>query len=49
MARPVIHHRTPDFSKALDSAQRLQPLFGTKGKSSCSSTGTGAMERRSSI
>jgi serine---pyruvate transaminase len=46
MARPVIHHRTPEFSKALDLArERLQPLFGTKEEVLLlSSSGTGAME-----
>src|SRR6266446_4295514 len=46
MARPVIHHRTPEFSAVLDSARgRLKPLFGTRGEVillACS--GTGAME-----
>ena len=46
MARPVIHHRTPDFSKALDQArERIKPLFGTKQEVILlASTGTGAME-----
>src|SRR5579871_574665 len=46
MARPVIHHRTPEFSKALDQArERLKPLFGTKEEVLLlSSSGTGAME-----
>src|ERR1700689_2022753 len=30
MARPIIHHRTIDFSKPVDqSRERLPPLFGT--------------------
>ena len=46
MARPIIHHRTPEFSKALDEArERLKPLFGTKEEVILlSSSGTGAME-----
>jgi aspartate aminotransferase-like enzyme len=46
MARPIIHHRTPEFSAALDSArERLKPLFGTKQEVILlSSSGTGAME-----
>ncbi|MGA2410840.1 MAG: alanine--glyoxylate aminotransferase family protein [Candidatus Binataceae bacterium] len=46
MARPVIHHRTPEFSGILDSARAgLQPLFGTKREIILlSSSGTGAME-----
>ena len=46
MARPVIHHRTPEFSKTLDQArERLKPLFGTKEEVLLlSSSGTGAME-----
>lgn len=46
MARPVIHHRTSEFSAVLDSARaRLKPLFGTKQEVLVlSSSGTGAME-----
>lgn len=46
MARPIIHHRTPEFSAALDSArERLKPLYGTASEVIVlSSTGTGAME-----
>jgi serine---pyruvate transaminase len=46
MARPIIHHRTPAFSSALDQArERLKPLFGTNSEVVLlSSTGTGAME-----
>jgi len=46
MARPIIHHRTPEFSAALDSArERLKPLFGTRQEVILlSSSGTGAME-----
>ncbi len=46
MARPMIHHRTPEFSAALDSArERLKPLFGTRQEVILlSSSGTGAME-----
>ena len=46
MARPVIHHRTPEFSAVLDSArQRLKPLFGTRQEVILlASSGTGAME-----
>jgi aspartate aminotransferase-like enzyme len=46
MARPVIHHRTPEFSTALDSArERLKPLFGTQQEVILlASSGTGAME-----
>ena len=46
MARPVIHHRTPEFSAVLDQArERLQPLFGTRQDVILlSSSGTGAME-----
>lgn len=46
MARPILHHRTPQFSAILDQArERLQPLFGTRQEVillACS--GTGAME-----
>jgi len=46
MARPMIHHRTPQFSALLDTARaRLQPLFGTRQEVLVlSSSGTGAME-----
>jgi aspartate aminotransferase-like enzyme len=46
MARPIIHHRTPEFSAALDSARdRLKPLFGTRQEVILlASSGTGAME-----
>jgi aspartate aminotransferase-like enzyme len=46
MARPLIHHRTPEFSAVLDSArQRLKPLFGTRQEVILlASSGTGAME-----
>lgn len=46
MARPVIHHRTPEFSAILDSArERLKPLFGTEREVILlAASGTGAME-----
>ena len=46
MARPIIHHRTPEFSSALDQARdRLKPLYGTSSEVILlASTGTGAME-----
>jgi aspartate aminotransferase-like enzyme len=46
MARPLIHHRTPEFSAILDSARAgMQPLFGTRQEVLLlSSSGTGAME-----
>ncbi len=46
MARPIIHHRTPEFSAMLDSArERLKPLFGTRQEIILlASSGTGAME-----
>jgi len=46
MARPIIHHRTPEFSKALDESRaRLKPLFGTAQEVILlASSGTGAME-----
>jgi aspartate aminotransferase-like enzyme len=46
MARPVIHHRTPEFSTVLDSARaRLKPLFGTRQEVVLlAASGTGAME-----
>jgi aspartate aminotransferase-like enzyme len=46
MARPMIHHRTPEFSVVLDAARMLmQPLFGTRQEVILlGSSGTGAME-----
>jgi aspartate aminotransferase-like enzyme len=46
MARPLIHHRTPEFGAILDSTRaRMKPLFGTKQEVILlSSSGTGAME-----
>ncbi len=46
MARPIIHHRTPEFSAALDQArERLKPLFGTRSEIILlAASGTGAME-----
>jgi aspartate aminotransferase-like enzyme len=46
MARPIIHHRTPEFSAVLDHARALmQPLFGTRQEVILlASSGTGAME-----
>ncbi|HKF28885.1 MAG TPA: alanine--glyoxylate aminotransferase family protein [Candidatus Binataceae bacterium] len=46
MAQPIIHHRTPQFSAALDQAcDRLKPLFGTSQQVILlASSGTGAME-----
>jgi aspartate aminotransferase-like enzyme len=46
MARPIVHHRTGEFSAVLDSArERLKPLFGTAQEVVLlSSSGTGAME-----
>lgn len=46
MARPLIHHRTPEFSGILDRARTLmQPLFGTRQEVILlASSGTGAME-----
>ncbi len=46
MARPIIHHRTPEFSAVLDQArERMRPLYGTKSEVILlSSSGTGAME-----
>ncbi len=46
MARPIIHHRTPEFSAVLDQTrQRLQPLMGTRQEVILlASSGTGAME-----
>ncbi len=49
MARPMIHHRTPEFSAVLDQARaRLKPLFGTQQEVLLlASSGTGAMEAAS--
>jgi aspartate aminotransferase-like enzyme len=46
MARPVIHHRTPEFGAILDSVrERLKPLFGTRNDVILvGASGTGAME-----
>jgi aspartate aminotransferase-like enzyme len=46
MARPIIHHRTPEFSAVLDRARTLmQPLFGTRQQVILlTASGTGAME-----
>jgi aspartate aminotransferase-like enzyme len=46
MGRPIIHHRTPQFSAILDAArEQLKPLFGTRQEVIIlSSSGTGAME-----
>lgn len=46
MARPIIHHRTPEFSAALGQArERLKPLFGTRQEVILlAASGTGAME-----
>ncbi len=46
LARPVIHHRTPEFSAVLDQARdQLKPLLGTRHEVILlASTGTGAME-----
>jgi aspartate aminotransferase-like enzyme len=46
IARPIIHHRTPEFSAQLDLArERLKPLFGTNQEVLVlASSGTGAME-----
>ncbi len=46
MARPIVHHRTPEFSAVLDQArQRLKPLMGTEQEVLLlASSGTGAME-----
>jgi aspartate aminotransferase-like enzyme len=46
MARPIIHHRTPEFRAILDLVrERLQPLFGTRQEVLLlASSGTGAME-----
>jgi serine---pyruvate transaminase len=45
-ARPIIHHRTPEFSALLDATrERLQPLFGTQQEVLLlTASGTGAME-----
>ena len=46
MARPMIHHRTPEFSAVLDQArERMRPLFGTRQEVILlAASGTGAME-----
>jgi aspartate aminotransferase-like enzyme len=46
MARPIIHHRTPEFGAVLDQARTLmQALFGTRQEVILlNSSGTGAME-----
>ena len=46
MARPMIHHRTPEFSAVLDQArERMRPLFGTRQEVLLlAASGTGAME-----
>jgi len=46
MARPIIHHRTPEFSAVLAQArERLKPLFGTRQEVILlAASGTGAME-----
>lgn len=46
MARPIIHHRTPEFSAILDSVRaRIQPLFGTRQEVILlAASGSGAME-----
>jgi serine---pyruvate transaminase len=46
MARPIIHHRTPEFSAVLDQTRRrLQPLMGTSREVlPLASSGTGAIE-----
>jgi aspartate aminotransferase-like enzyme len=46
LARPIIHHRTPEFSAVITEArERLKPLFGTREEIVVlSSSGTGAME-----
>ena len=46
MARPMIHHRTPEFGAILDRVRALmQPLFGTRQEVMLlASSGTGAME-----
>ena len=46
ISRPIIHHRTPEFSAVLNEARaQMKPLFGTKQEVILlASTGTGAME-----
>ncbi len=46
ISRPIIHHRTPEFSVVLDEAREaMKPLIGTKQEVILlSSSGTGAME-----
>jgi len=45
-ARPMLHHRDPEFSKILSSTiDKLRPLFGTTGDIlPIHATGRGAME-----
>jgi aspartate aminotransferase-like enzyme len=46
MSRPMIHHRTPEFSAVLNQTRALmQPLFGTRQEVMLlTASGTGAME-----
>jgi aspartate aminotransferase-like enzyme len=46
MARPMIHHRTPEFSVVLKQArEQMRPLFGTREEVLLlAASGTGAME-----
>src|SRR3984893_13524960 len=46
MARPMIHHRTPQFSAVLDQGrERMRALFGTRQEVILlAASGTGAME-----
>lgn len=46
MAQPIIHHRTPEFQRALmDATENLRYLFGTTGPVlTLTASGTGAME-----
>lgn len=46
MARPIIHHRTPEFSATLDQArERMRPLLGTQQEVILlAASGSGAME-----
>ncbi len=46
MARPIVHHRTPEFSAVLEQTRgRLKPLMGTAQEVLLlASSGTGAME-----
>ena len=45
-ARPMLHHRTPEFAAELAAAlEMLQPIFGTRGPVlPVHATGRGAME-----